>query len=62
MSEGHPNARDYPIQVLWDEALIARARVNSVLASEALLLQLAVGALFSKESSAVFQRQLKRLI
>lgn len=42
LAEGHPNARFYPIAVLWSEARIARQRINAKMVMEATLLQTAV--------------------
>jgi len=38
MAEGHPQARKYPLAMLWTEAELARERINAQLATEATLM------------------------
>ena len=61
LAEGHVHARSYPLRMVWDEVKIARERVNAVLASEALLIQMVVGGMFSKESGEAFNKAIKEL-
>jgi hypothetical protein len=61
MSEGHNGARHYPLCMLWREADIARARFHSQSITTTLLLQSAVGAMFSKEGGKDFQKLIEGL-
>jgi hypothetical protein len=61
LAEGHPHARSYPLRMLWDEVRLARDRVNTLLASQALLTQMVVGGMFSKESVDAFAKAIKEL-
>lgn len=42
LAEGHTAARRYPLVVLWQEAQIARERVNQRIVTEALLIDAAI--------------------
>ena len=42
LAEGHSAARRYPLVVLWQEAQIARERVNTRMMTEALLIDAAI--------------------
>lgn len=61
-SEGHVHADRYPLYVLWDEVLLAKKRVNSDIVTAALLTQMAVSSLFSKEAGESFSKMIKRLV
>ena len=61
LTEGHIDARRYPLRMVWDEVRLARERVNSVIATQALLIQLVVGGMFSKESIETFNKTIKEL-
>lgn len=61
MAEGHPDARHYPIGMVWDEASLVVSRINRAHATDALLIQLAVGAVLSKKGAQEFSKQIKRL-
>jgi hypothetical protein len=47
--------------MVWDEVRLARDRVNQVLATQALLIQMIVGGMFSKESGDAFGKAIKEL-
>lgn len=54
-SQGHPHAARYPLCTLWTEARIARHRVNTELATQAILIQSAIGsAIGGKEGQKHF--------
>lgn len=59
MDHGHPEARHYPLGVVWDEAQLVVDRLNGLEATRALLTQMAVAALFSKEGAKTFQKMIK---
>lgn len=61
LSEGHADARYYPIGMVWDEAKLVVERRNRQFATEALLTQLAVASLLSKKEAKEFSKQIKRL-
>lgn len=61
LANGHPDARDYPVHRVWEEAELVVDRVNKDLSTETLLLQMAVSSLFSKEAGQEFQKIIKRL-
>lgn len=61
LAEGHVHARHYPLGMVFDEVRIAADRVNGVIATQAMLTQLVVGSVFSKESAEAFTKQIKRL-
>lgn len=46
---------------MWEEAALVVERDNGQLASEALLMQMAVSSLFSKEAGAEFNKLITRL-
>lgn len=60
-AQGHPEARFYPLPVLWLEARMARRRINREMASEATLLRLAVASVLSKKAGSQFKDEIKRL-
>lgn len=61
LANGHPDAPFYPVHRVWEEAELVVSRDNNQLASEALLTQMAVSALFSKEAGREFQKLISRL-
>jgi len=61
MAEGHPDARHYPLCMLWREADIARARWNQQATTEAVLAQQAICSVLSKSGSEGFQKLVKEL-
>lgn len=56
MAEGHPQARHYPLCMLWREADIARARWQQQAATNAILIQNAIGSVLSEKGSEHFQK------
>lgn len=60
-SQGHPDAKHYPLCILWHEVDIARSRVREEAVTEALLIQAAVGSLLDKKGAENFQKLLKKM-
>jgi hypothetical protein len=46
---------------MWNEARVAQARVNSQMASDAVLMQLVGASMFTKEGGQLLQKTLRRL-
>lgn len=61
LSEGHTDAQHYPIGMVWDEARIIVERQNGAHATTAILTQLAVVSVLSKEGQREFKKTIKRL-
>lgn len=61
MSQGHPDARHYPLCTLWHEADLARKRINLGHVTEALLIQSAVASLLDKQAAKDFQSLIRKL-
>lgn len=55
LSEGHLDARDYPVHRVWEESSLVVGRINHRLATEALLIQMAVSSLFAESSGKEFK-------
>ena len=55
LSQGHVEAHQYPLASLWTEVEIARKRINRDFATQTLLFQNAVGALFDKDAAKHFK-------
>lgn len=61
MSEGHPDARRYPLPMLWHEVSIARDRIDQRHVTEALLTQSAIMSVLDKKGSENFKKLIKDL-
>lgn len=61
MAEGHPDARWYPVAMLWAEALLAEDRVTALEGTRATLLQAAIISVLSKSGSGYFTKLLQKL-
>lgn len=61
MDHGHPDARFYPLGMVWDEASIVVDRINQEAASNTVLLQLAGSAVMGKKGMNVLKKVLKEL-
>lgn len=61
MAHGHPEARHYPVPMVWTETRLVRRRVNRELANNAVLTQLVIGSALSKDANKALQKQIKRL-
>ncbi len=62
LDHGHPEAPAYPIGMVWDEARLVVERLNGLESTRAVLLQMAVSSLFSKEGGRAFKMTIERLI
>jgi hypothetical protein len=47
---------------MWDESKLAKKRINALIAGQALMTQLAIGALFSTDTGREFNKQIGILI
>jgi len=61
-AHGHPNARRYPVPMLWTETRIVRRRVDRDLANNAIFTQLAISSILSKEGGKAFDERVKKLV
>lgn len=61
-SHGHPNAHNYPLGYVWDESEIVTERMNNMVATEAVLTQLAISSVLSKKAHKEFDKALKKLV
>jgi len=61
LANGHPDAPFYPLHRVWEEAELVVSRQNQTLATETLLIQMAVSSLFAKEAGREFQKIISRL-
>lgn len=61
MAQGHPDAWDYPLAFMWNEARIARDRINGQTATEATLLFQTIQAVWSGKVDN-FKRSIEGLI
>lgn len=56
LANGHPEAPHYPVHRVWEEAELVTARLNHTMVTEAILTQMAVASLLSKDSGREFQK------
>jgi hypothetical protein len=61
LANGHPEAYNYPIGLLQDESRFVTDRANSLEVTRAILLQMAVSTIFSKEAGKQFTKQTQAL-
>ena len=62
ISEGHADAPDYPVALVWEEHQLAVERENQRIATEATFYKLAVGtavAAFSKDGGKAANKQFR---
>lgn len=62
IDHGHPDAAEYPLGLVFDEARLVEDRLNGYFATNAVLTQMAVSALFSKDAGKAFQEMVTDLI
>lgn len=62
MDHGHPDAWDYPLAVVSDEAAMIRKRINTLSVTDAILLQHAAGSIMSTEMGEQFHALTKRIM
>lgn len=60
-AHGHIEARLYPLPRLWWETKLVRDRVNLDLANSAILTQMAIASVLSKEGGKAFQKHIRHL-
>jgi GTP cyclohydrolase FolE2 len=61
LSEGHSEARNYPIAVSWSEARIIRQRHAARRRAEAAQMQMVIASVFDSKAGKQLQAVLKRL-
>lgn len=61
MAHGHPDARFYPLGMVWEEASIVVERINNEAASNTALLQIAGAAVMGKPGLQQLKKVLKEL-
>jgi len=59
MSEGHRDARLYPVAVVWSETRIVRERIAQRAQTDAVVMQTVIASMFSKEGGKVLQKLLE---
>lgn len=65
LDHGHPEARDYPVSMLWEESQLVVERINGLLATEATLIQAAATtavAAFGKDGGKKAVKQFQKII
>jgi hypothetical protein len=62
LGAGHPDAPLYPVGMVSDEADLVAQRANVAEATRAVLLQMAVSSVLSKQADEQFQEVIKRLV
>lgn len=61
MDHGHPDARFYPLGMVWEEAQLVVDRINHEAASNTALLQIAGSAVMGKQGMQLLKKVLKEL-
>lgn len=61
LANGHPDAAFYPVHRVWEEVTLAVERDNQRMATETLLIQMAVSSLFDKGAGKEFNKIISRL-
>lgn len=61
LDHGHPHAWHYPIGRVWDESNLVAQRFNNQEATKAILLEMAVSSVLSKEGGKEFDKMIKRM-
>jgi hypothetical protein len=61
LDHGHPEAMKYPLGMVWDEATLVVERLNGLAATQAVLTQMAVSSMFSKDASKAFTEKIKEM-
>ncbi|OOH27539.1 hypothetical protein B0B32_00050 [Pseudomonas aeruginosa] len=63
LSEGHADARRYPLAVLWSEARIVRQRHNARAVQDAAVMEAVIGAVISRrKGQTTLNTLLKRIL
>lgn len=61
LSEGHRDARRYPVAVAWSEANIVRQRNSARRYRDSVITQQVLGTLFSKKANKELQKVLREV-
>jgi len=61
LDHGHPQARHYPVGMVWEEARLVVDRTNQQEASRTVLLHVAAAAVMSKKGHQALKKVLKEL-
>lgn len=61
LSEGHSEARRYPLGMVWTEARIVRERNTNRRVRDAAITQLVLSTLFSKKAGKELERTLNKV-
>jgi 23S rRNA maturation mini-RNase III len=61
LSEGHRDARRYPVAVVWSEANIVRQRNSARRYRDSAITQQVLGTLFSKKAGKELQKLLREV-
>jgi hypothetical protein len=59
LAEGHEAARLYPVAMVWSEARIVRQRQAAQRKLDAVVMQMVIGSMFTKEASKNLTKLLK---
>jgi hypothetical protein len=62
VAEGHVQAAHYPVGMVFDEAQLVVERLNRAEATRAVLLQMAVSAVLTKEAGEKFNERIALLM
>lgn len=61
LAHGHPEARRYPVPMLWTETRLVRQRVNRELANSTILTQMAINSVLSEKAGKALTKRIKKL-
>lgn len=61
LSEGHPQARHYPIAMVWSESRIVRQRNAARVKRDTVVLQMAIASNFGKKAGKQLETLLKEM-
>lgn len=62
MANGHPEARFYPLGMVWEEAELVVERTNREEASRSVLMQSTIASVLTKEGGKAFKKIIKELL
>lgn len=61
LANGHPHAPHYPVHRVWEEAALVAAHLNQQMVTGAILTQMAVASLLSKDAGREFQKLIQSM-
>ncbi len=61
LDHGHPDASLYPVHLVWEESYLVLSRLNATIASEAVLIKLAIHAALDNDANKDFTETIKGL-